>query len=146
MYFIISLSLGLVYVKVQEQRCYYCINRGGFANYMVFIVIVIVTIIVMMSMSGALGRNVMRNTNRIEEGSEVVSVEPEIYGTKSGKHYEATVRFADGSWYRTIIGETDQHFMSYTSHYEDEHIAAAIKEAVEEHERIALKKAKRKRR
>lgn len=113
---------------------------------MFFIVIVIIMIIVLMSLNGTLGRNVMRETKRIETGSEVVSVEPEIYGTKSGKHYEVTIRFADGSWYRTIIGEIDQHFMSYTIHYEDEHIAAAIKEAVEEHERIALKKAKRKRR
>lgn len=90
-----------------------------------------------------IGLNRMRGTSSIQGGAEVVSVTPKKAGFERGSHFDAIVKFADGSQYRTNIGRSrfdrtwyGRKYVEFS--YNELDVKDAVFRAVDAHEKAAL--------
>lgn len=94
------------------------------------------------AINGDFFRDMMRDTDHIQAGAEVFSVDPVKKGIGKGSHFEAEIRFKDGSRYRTSIGNTEfgrsllrGKYVKIS--YDEPDIRYAINKAIEAHEDFA---------
>jgi len=107
-----------------------------------FILVVIPFILLLLAIDGYLGRDVMRDTENIRSDATVLSITPKKYGTKGGTHFEAIIKFSDGSWYRTKCG-TVKGFYIITVQFDPDQVPDAVEKAMAAHQKVALKKEKK---
>ena len=108
------------------------------------LIIIIGSILIIMGIEGSLGKNVMRDTQNIRSDAEIVSITPKQYGTKGNTHYEAVIKFSDGSWYRTHCG-IEKPGLGYVRYRFDEtKVPIAVQNAKQAHDKVVKAKEKRK--